>query len=133
MRARQRSHRRRIANSSFTETEKRFYRPIIRIAPKTGRIIYVEGFDEHIQRMRNEAADERIHPRESYRIIARIQQVPSIKELPLNHDERELIRRKLIRDNKGRVLLDPQFTIHDVEKSILRYRRLTGRDGTPAF
>lgn len=127
MRSRQRAYRRRQGNSSMTEVEKRFYRPIIRLSPTTGRIFFVEGFDEHIERMRKEAHTEQLQPKEPHRIISRIQQIDSIRSLSLNDDERRIIRRKLMRDSKGRVLLSPDVTIYDVEKAILRYRRLTRR------
>lgn len=133
MRNRERAFRRREGNSSLTEIEKRFYRPIIKISRDTGRIFYVESWDDHVERMRKEAGDERYRPREPHRIISRIQQVESIRALPLSEDERVLIRRKLVRDSKGRVYLDPQYTIHDVETSILRYRRLTGRSLNKAW
>jgi hypothetical protein len=131
---RQRQYKKKLGNLSITKREEKFYKRKILINKLTGQVIRVESIDDHLERMYREAKEEREHPVEPTRIVARILQIESIRSLPLNHDERKLISRMLIHVTRadgtptGEIILSPEFTIADVEKSILRYRRLTNRE-----
>lgn len=125
--ARQRSYRKRLGNLSFTDEERRFYRRKIKINPDTGRIVSIESIDDHITRMETIAAEERIKPKIPYRVFARIQSIPSIREIPLEREERELVIRNMYKDEKLGWRLKPDVTLAYVEQAILRWRRLTNR------
>jgi hypothetical protein len=138
MKARERRHKRQLANSATTLTERKFERRKVKISPK-GIIIGIESVDDHIDRQRASAKSEQSNPKEWRRVYARIQQIASIRSLPLNGDEQTIIRRKfyrepvkhrtyaspnLIESNIGDIKLLPAETISTVEQAILRYRRL---------
>ena len=121
-----RNHKRKLKNQ-MTKLEERFYRPKILISKTTGKVIKVESLQEHHERMQKEGTEERLKPKMPTAVLARLLQVPSIAKLPLNSDEQKIIQSYLIKDNKNRVMLNPEIPISKVEQSILRYRRLTGR------
>ncbi len=121
---------------SLTITEKKHQRRKVTIG-KNGYIIKVESIDEYLERQLQEATFERHHPKEPTRVLSRIFEVPSIQELSLNADEKRLISNFLYKPvNRlgmptGEILLRPDKEISDVEKAILRYRRLTARKAEP--
>ena len=120
-----RNHKRKLKNQ-MTKLEERFYRRRI-LLNKDGQIIKVESLQEHHDRMLQEGTEERLKPKMPTAVLARLLQVPSIQKLPFNSDEQKIIQSYLIKDNKNRVMLNPEIPISKVEQSILRYRRLTGR------
>lgn len=106
MRMKERSIRKRAANESLTDREIKFYRP------KLSEVVSADYPWNHIRRMREEAATERVRPTEWWRRLARVLQVLNA---PFNQIEYDLIKR-VARNG---------YTIAEVEEAILRYRRLT--------
>lgn len=132
VKARDRAYRKKLGNSSLTVTERKFERRKVTIG-KNGFIVKVETLDEHLERMYSGAHQEQLHPKEPTRVLSRILEVETIQELPLNEDEKKIIRSYLYKPQRmdgtptGEILLRPDITVAMVEKAILRYRRLTGR------
>lgn len=135
VKARDRAYRRKLGNSSITVTERKFERRKVTIG-KNGFIVKVETLDEHLERMYALAREEQFRPKEPTRVLARLFDT-AISEMPLNADEKKIIFSYIYRPQRqdgtptGEVLLRPDVSIADVEKSILRYRRLTGRKPEP--
>lgn len=136
VKARDRAYRKKLGNSSLTVTERKFDRRKVTIG-KNGFIVKVETLDEHLDRMYSSAKQEQGNPKEPTRVLARTLLTESIQEIPLNEDEKKIIRSYLYKPQRadgkptGEILLRPDVTISDVEKAILRYRRLTGRKPVP--
>lgn len=138
MRQRQKQYKQRLAKSATTNTERKLEKRKIKMNKK-GIIIGVESIEEHTERQRLYASNERISPKEWRRVYARIQSIPSIQQLKLNNDEQLIIRNKFYREtikhrsyasdelilsNIGDIKLLPNETISTVTEAILRYRRL---------
>lgn len=132
VKARDRAYRRKLGNSSLTVAEKKFERRKV-IIGKNGFIVKVETLDEHLERMYSTAANERLNPKEPTRVLSRILEVPTIGEMSLDANEKTIIANFLYKPQRqdgsatGEILLRPDITISQVEKAILRYRRLTNR------
>lgn len=136
MRQRQRQYKARQGKASLTVQENKFYRRKVLINPSTGQVIKVESVEDHLDRMNREANSERNNPKEPHRVFSRLlknlESLQSLENVPLDNFERQIVHNKIHTEtrangSRGATLLDQHVTIYDLEKSILRYRRLTGR------
>ena len=98
----------------MTDAERKLYRRKVAINPKTGAVVGVESLENYIARLYRVAAFEQRFAEDWWRRLARVLQIFE----NLDATERDLIQRGL----KG------LRTVAQTEESILRYRRLTGRN-----
>jgi hypothetical protein len=97
----------------MTEAERKLYRRKVWIFPNGS--MKVEPIEDYILRLETTAQLEQRHPRDWWRHLAR---VLGVIDAPLDQFERDLVSRACKED----------WEVSRTEQSILRYRRLTGKN-----